>query len=700
MNWGCCVTDEYPRLISPIPCDIAAANKSKLPKDRRGAIREQVWPWKNASGLVLKVTIRFPDPDRGKLVLPYTLWEIGSGRYEWMQKDLPPSRPLYGLDRLAARPDAPVMVHEGEKACVAAEKLFPEYVHITSGSCTSAGNADWEPLRGRKVVGWPDHDVPGRKYAQEVQSLTIGVVHSFATVQIPDEFPEKWDLADPLPGECTLDHLRELLEAAKGNDHAGGSDVPMFPALGSRTTEQERGSDGAFLRLDIIEVLAAPPPPVRFIVPGLLPMGMEGIFAAPPGLGKSRLMLEWACRLAAGLPIMGCPLPPGTPRGAIFYSAEDGHDSMARRIHSLMDLLRADGLDADHEHEMQRYLQIYLPDPRKGMRSLANERDWFTRKAAEIPGGTGLIVLDTLSRVNGTHDENNAAANAEVVNASTLMAHATGASVVLNHHLVKSASETGNMCLTERLDVKNTRGSGAFIGGSRFLLLASLLNQAEAGKAGLDEDKALSRGFAVLSLSKFNDGTNGAQTWTLLERIPQGEPGEGQLQLHLQSTDFLAPLRGGAAKERLGNADLVLMEVFKAGGSLVRLPDRKGVAARLFPKNKNPENAFNKAIGDLRKARPVPMLEGDHLTDAGRSRCLNLFQTEAPAIWTPSSAVMEHDISATPTKQHSGRDLDLVPQARNNAEQEGTSLVPLFSALGSGTAEQGAAEAAPRRIAI
>ena len=41
-------------------------------------------------------------------------------------------RPLYGLDRLAARPDAPVIVCEGEKAADAAERLFPEYVAVTS----------------------------------------------------------------------------------------------------------------------------------------------------------------------------------------------------------------------------------------------------------------------------------------------------------------------------------------------------------------------------------------------------------------------------------------------------------------------------------------------------------------------------------------------------------------------------------------
>lgn len=172
----------------------------------------KAWPWRDPDGLLLKVTQRFPKPDGGKDIIPYTLWEIYENKYEWRPTDLPEPRPLYGLDRLARRPDAPVILCEGEKACDAAEKLFPDHVAVSSGSCNSCKKADWTPLQGRTVIAWPDHDDDGLVYVQAVQALTMNIVTSFATVQVPHEFLEKWDLADPLPEGWAIDRLRSLLE--------------------------------------------------------------------------------------------------------------------------------------------------------------------------------------------------------------------------------------------------------------------------------------------------------------------------------------------------------------------------------------------------------------------------------------------------------------------------------------------------------
>lgn len=59
-------------------------------------------------------------------------------------KGFPDPRPLYGLARLAQRPDAPVLVVEGEKVADAAGKIFPDHVCTTSpfGS-PNADKADW-----------------------------------------------------------------------------------------------------------------------------------------------------------------------------------------------------------------------------------------------------------------------------------------------------------------------------------------------------------------------------------------------------------------------------------------------------------------------------------------------------------------------------------------------------------------------------
>ena len=51
------------------------------------------------------VIVRFDQPDGRKQFLPFTYCENAVGDREWRMQALPASRPLYGLDRLAARSD-------------------------------------------------------------------------------------------------------------------------------------------------------------------------------------------------------------------------------------------------------------------------------------------------------------------------------------------------------------------------------------------------------------------------------------------------------------------------------------------------------------------------------------------------------------------------------------------------------------------
>ena len=74
-----------------------------------------------------------------------------------------PSFDLYTTcEALWERPDAPVLVVEGEKTSDAARKLFSSYVPTTSMSGAKAAHlSDWAPLKGREVVVWPDNDPDG-----------------------------------------------------------------------------------------------------------------------------------------------------------------------------------------------------------------------------------------------------------------------------------------------------------------------------------------------------------------------------------------------------------------------------------------------------------------------------------------------------------------------------------------------------------
>lgn len=197
--------------IVPVPDDVPGC----FPPHRLGK-PTAYWVYRDNTGQRLYVICRFDLPDGSKEFLPLTYCEHPDGRREWRWKGLPKPRPLYGLNLLAERTTAPVIVCEGEKSADAAGKRFPDHVTTTSpNGAKSAGKADWSPLAGRRVVIWPDHDDEGRAYAADVARLAIAAgAESVVVVTVPDAFPEKWDLADTLPEGWTEGGLRTLLMEA------------------------------------------------------------------------------------------------------------------------------------------------------------------------------------------------------------------------------------------------------------------------------------------------------------------------------------------------------------------------------------------------------------------------------------------------------------------------------------------------------
>ena len=143
--------------VVPVPPDAPAPPASHMRLGKPVAR----WTYRNLMGEVLGYISRFDRPDGGKVFLPLSLRRTVRG-LRWFWKALPEPRPLYGLDKLAARSEAPVLICEGEKAADAAQQIFPGYVAVTSpGGAAAASTADWESLRGRETVIWPDNDQSG-----------------------------------------------------------------------------------------------------------------------------------------------------------------------------------------------------------------------------------------------------------------------------------------------------------------------------------------------------------------------------------------------------------------------------------------------------------------------------------------------------------------------------------------------------------
>lgn len=142
--------------ILPAPDDADEPPKAHI---KRGQ-PEHVWCYRDADGKALGYVYRFKTSTGGKEVLPlvYARHAI-TGAQEWRWMAFPEPRPLYGLDRLAAKPDATVLLVEGEKCADAAAAMLPEYAVVSwPGGGKAVKKADWRPLAGRKVIAWPDAD--------------------------------------------------------------------------------------------------------------------------------------------------------------------------------------------------------------------------------------------------------------------------------------------------------------------------------------------------------------------------------------------------------------------------------------------------------------------------------------------------------------------------------------------------------------
>ena len=141
----------------------------------------------------------------------------GDGVAEWRWQALEKPRPLYRLDALAAHPDAPVIVVEGEKAADAAQRLLPDLVATTSsGGCKAAAKANWSPLRGRRIVIWPDADSEGAEYARSVARLVHAAdAQSVAIMEVPTVAAKGWDAADAEAEGWDTAKVMAMIESAK-----------------------------------------------------------------------------------------------------------------------------------------------------------------------------------------------------------------------------------------------------------------------------------------------------------------------------------------------------------------------------------------------------------------------------------------------------------------------------------------------------
>jgi putative DNA primase/helicase len=213
------------------------------PPLNRGATAQ--WAYRNGAGEVLFWIQRIRLRSGAKAFL-HRVWLDGDwhrpSRRDAFTCDWPTPRALYGLPDLLQRPEAPVLVVEGEGTADAAARLFPQHVVLSwVNGAKAIAKADWTPLAGRSVTLWPDADAAGVEAMQSLAALLHPLDCQLQLVALPPDLPQGWDLADAdwTPRQAA----RQLAKAAQpwtapdaGCDGGSGDGAPppLAPAAASR----------------------------------------------------------------------------------------------------------------------------------------------------------------------------------------------------------------------------------------------------------------------------------------------------------------------------------------------------------------------------------------------------------------------------------------------------------------------------------
>ena len=159
--------------------------------------------------------------EQKKKFLLYSKWKNAvNGQQKWIAKKAPEPRLIYNLPTITAHNKInKCVVVEGEKAAdaYAKRKLYP----VTTWSCGSycVLKNDWSPLvEIQDIILCPDNDKLGvgamHKLAMHLNE-DLGIeLDRIKWVDIPEDFPESWDLADSVPENSNIDAHTLISRAA------------------------------------------------------------------------------------------------------------------------------------------------------------------------------------------------------------------------------------------------------------------------------------------------------------------------------------------------------------------------------------------------------------------------------------------------------------------------------------------------------
>jgi len=149
-----------------------------------------------------------------KRFFPYTKWKNKiDNSSKWQSRAMPEPRTIYNLERLSNARQSSVVICEGEKAADAYVKLNLLPITTWSGGAKQVLKNDWDPLLDfQTIILFPDNDDEGfiamHKLAKHLHEDLQVALENIKIVLYPDEFPNKWDIADLVPENVDTDAHR------------------------------------------------------------------------------------------------------------------------------------------------------------------------------------------------------------------------------------------------------------------------------------------------------------------------------------------------------------------------------------------------------------------------------------------------------------------------------------------------------------
>ncbi len=388
---------------------------------KQGYKPQGLYHYKSADGEWLYSRMRLNHPEKSKIIRPFYK---DNGNYILGEPKFKGKKPLYQLPLIK---DAETIYWvEGEKKADALIALG--LVATTSGSATSHDGADFDPLRGKRIVIWADFDESGKVHAEAVKSILEKLNCGVTSIDVDRlNLPVKGDVIDWL----------QMNPSAKKEEVLALTILPNE----LKTTHE----------VILLKASELKPKPINWIWDGWIACGKFHLLGGVAGTGKTTISLALASSITIGGKF---PDNSRSPCGnvVIWTGEDDIADTLTPRLMAM-------GANLERVHFVQGVISEDGEQPFNPSTDLP-----ILQQAILKIGSVKLLIIDPIVSVVKGDSHKNAEVRKDL-SPLIYMAESMGFAIIGITHFSKGTSG--------REPIERITGSLAFGAVARIVLVAS-----------------------------------------------------------------------------------------------------------------------------------------------------------------------------------------------------------------------------------